>query len=197
MGRLVADVLCVPMDKTLIAILAGGVIVMVGTCWWVAAPPPAPNLLESHRHFMHCAHCGRETRYEAKRAALDCPICGAKGPQVVTEESLKKTGGGQGPVWRIVPAVLIELTVLAAVVYGYTVFRTRKAGGEEPTYPLFCPQCHRKLRYRKSQGGRLGKCPSCRRPLVFPRAPEPVKRAWPARVWQKLMGSPRESQVAD
>jgi len=185
------------MDQKLIAILATGVLVMGVTAWWVAIPPRPPELPESQRRFMHCTQCGREVRYDARYATQDCPYCGEKGPQVVTRESVRRTGLPPGAVMRIIPALLIELTVLAAIVYWHASRRVRQAEGEEPTYPLFCSQCHRKLRFRRSQAGRLGKCPSCRRLIVFPKVPEPIHRTWPARVWQKVMGSERRAHQTE
>jgi len=89
---------------------------------------------------------------------------------------------------RLLPALLIEMIVLAAVFYLYASGRLRRGPGEEPTYPLFCGQCHRKMRFRKSQAGRLGLCPSCRRPIAFPKLPEPIKLPWHVRIWQKVTG---------
>jgi hypothetical protein len=134
-----------------------------------------------------CPDCGQELPKSAQ-ATGECPYC--KLQQMAGKEVKRR---GQGGSWATSPVVLVVLISLFVLLLGTHVFllvRARRRGGlgEEPTYPLFCSKCHRKLRYRASQGGRLGQCPLCRRPLLFPKPPEPRKRPWPVRVWKQVMG---------
>ena len=177
------------MDRHLIAILASGVVVVgltVGLVLWPSTPVEVP---EGQRHYMHCPKCEHEMRYDRKRFAKEeCPYCGEKGPLAATAESIRKTGLPSSPVSRLIPALLVEFIVLASVFYLYASKRLQRGPGEEPTYPLYCRHCHRKLRFRKSQGGRLGQCPICRRPIVFPKVPESRKLPWHVRIWQTITG---------
>jgi hypothetical protein len=175
------------MDHKLLAILAAGALAVGVTALWVFNPPRPPEIPEKERRYMYCSKCGQELKYDARRCEGDCMYCGEKGPLVATKESVKKTGLPAGPVERLIPLVLIELTLVVAAVYGYTTWR-RRHPVDEPVFPFFCPLCHRKLRFRKSQAGTVAKCPNCRRPVLFPKMPEPAKLPWHARIWQKVKG---------
>ena len=130
----------------------------------------------------HCPDCGRELPPYAQKSG-ECPFCKM---EILAGKRSPKQAGGNSPV---VMLVLVALFVVLLGVHVFAVVRNRKKqAAEEPSYPLFCPKCHRKLRYRHSQGGRLGQCPMCKRPIPFPKPPQPRKRPWPVRVWKQVMG---------
>jgi hypothetical protein len=130
-----------------------------------------------------CPDCGRELPASAQ-ASGECPFCKA---EALAGKQVKKRGGG----WTTsatIPVVLISLFVVLLGVHVFFVVRARRRGSlEEPSYAVFCPKCHRKLRYRHSQGGRLGQCPICKRPIPFPKPPV-ARHPWHVRVWKKVMG---------
>jgi len=181
------------MDRKLIAILVVGAIVMGVTVWRFHAARP-PELAKEDRKFMHCSKCGQEMPYEVRRFEQDCVFCSEKGPLVATKESLKKTGLPPSPFVQMIPALLIEVTLLAGAVYWYA-SRRKKILPEEEELIFECGGCRRKLGYKVSKIGQMGQCPRCKRRFIFPEmAPEenePPSPWWrqPLQWWKKLKDS--------
>ncbi len=70
--------------------------------------------------------------------------------------------------------LLVALAVGGAVgVYFYV---RPRAVEEEPVLYFQCPQCRRKLRYRRRQAGHKGACPRCKSGISFPEAPANMNR---------------------
>jgi uncharacterized Zn finger protein (UPF0148 family) len=116
----------------------------------------------------HCPRCGRELPRWAW-GTDQCPYC------QLEERSgapLKQTGRSPASS-PVVPTVLVATFAALLAVHLVMVIRTRVVPkAEEILYHLSCPKCGRKLRYRPPQVGRVGKCPVCHRPVIFPRPPE-------------------------
>jgi hypothetical protein len=115
----------------------------------------------------HCPRCGRELPRWAW-GTDQCPYC----------ELEEKDGSRPKPAARsaaaspVIPTVLVVTFVALLTVHLVMAVRTRVVPRKaEVLYHLNCPKCGRKLRYRLGQAGRLGQCPLCRRPVVFPRPP--------------------------
>jgi hypothetical protein len=129
-----------------------------------------------------CPVCGRELPRSAQGTG-QCPFC------ELDKLAGKYKGGETSRGNLTVPILLGSLFLVLLGVHVFVLVRARRKAGApaEPSYPLFCPKCHRKLRYRHSQGGRLGQCPLCKRPIPFPKPPQP-RHPWHVRVWKKVMG---------
>jgi len=65
----------------------------------------------------------------------------------------------------IVPLLLEVTLLLAAIVY---LSRRPHGSGPEEEYLHVRCVCQRKLRYPSRSAGRQGRCPGCKRSLVFP-----------------------------
>lgn len=169
------------MDKKLIAILSAGAAVMALTTWLTynrRPPPPPPD----QRRYLHCPTCLREQPYTVKAEEEGCKRCGPDSPLVATRNPLKETGPSAGAWAKVVPALLVELNLLLVVTLAYA-YRARKRAAEEEFLYTQCDRCHQRLRYSPQQAGRAGKCPRCRRGLLFPR-PEPGEAGVPW--WKRL-----------
>jgi hypothetical protein len=76
----------------------------------------------------------------------------------------------------LIATVVISLLCILLVTHiSILLWKRRGLKTEEVYYHTRCKKCGRKLRYRQSQINRLGKCPLCQRPLVFPKPPETPK----------------------
>jgi ribosomal protein L37AE/L43A len=159
----------------MVVVGVGFLLWLVLTLWTSSGSTKSEAAAHDERH---CSRCGRELP-RAYWGTGQCPYCEASGRGA--------SAPGAGKVSQTIPIVLVSLFVLLLGVHLFTVFRNRRVAVDEPSYPLFCPKCHRKLRYRHSQGGRLGQCPICKRPIAFPKPPE-VRRPWHVRVWKKVVG---------
>jgi DNA-directed RNA polymerase subunit RPC12/RpoP len=111
----------------------------------------------------HCPECGRELPPQFQNSG-ECPYCllGKGG----------KDRAGAGPPRRyLVPVLLIGLFLVLAATHLvlYLRSRWRLIDQDDELFCYFnCPQCHRKLRYRSRQSGHYGRCPTCRKPVLFP-----------------------------
>jgi hypothetical protein len=120
-----------------------------------------------------CPVCGRDLP-PAYVGTGECPYCAAAHPG----EGPTRHTGSSVAANPAVPAVLIGLFCVLLTVNLFVTFRGRRGPVEEALYHLTCPKCHRKLRFRESQAGRLAACPLCRRPIVFPRLDRPPDTHW-------------------
>jgi hypothetical protein len=156
------------MERTRSAVLGGGVIVIALTIWLLyprAAPAPKPD--GGNYRFMHCPKCDKEYPYDARKVSQGCIRCGPEGVLVPTVDSIAGSGGRSSPfAWMIVPLLLEVTLLLAAVVY---ISRRPRGSAEEAYLHIRC-LCRRKLRYSIRSVGRPGRCPGCKRSLVFPPA---------------------------
>ena len=74
------------------------------------------------------------------------------------------------------PTVLVLLALGAlAVAAGVWVYLRQRPAPEEPIYHFRCPDCGRRLRYRKAKEGREAKCPGCRSRITFPPVSEAIE----------------------
>jgi uncharacterized paraquat-inducible protein A len=155
------------MDRILISILVSALAIMGVTVWlaYGSRPPPIPD---RDRRFMHCPNCEKESPYEAKRFEKECPYCSQKG-LVATKESIRKTGRPDSPFGRMTPPLLVEVTILAAVLYWYASWRLRRAETEGQLH-MECGSCHQRIRYKAERIGQIGKCPRCKRRFYYPPA---------------------------
>jgi uncharacterized Zn finger protein (UPF0148 family) len=154
---------------TKIGMAAVGVLFLAWLVLWLmtgnASDKTGPAVVDEK----HCPRCGRELPKWAW-GTDQCPYC-------QLEESAQKAGTGTArPKFRsrasspVIPTLLIVTFAGLLTVHLVLLVRTRVGTKtEEVLYHLSCPKCGRKLRYRLSQAGRLGQCPVCRRPVIFPR----------------------------
>src|SRR5262249_24515559 len=153
-------------------VVAGGVVAIAATVWFLH-PPRAPRpteVDEKEYKYLHCSKCDREWALTRARASEPCPFCAVE--LVPTIDSVKKSGKPPNRFNKMFMVVYAELVVVMAVV----LFLTRRRAQEEDTDYLYmrCGQCEQKLRYREEQAGRFGKCPRCRKLLIFPSAADSV-----------------------
>jgi predicted RNA-binding Zn-ribbon protein involved in translation (DUF1610 family) len=126
----------------------------------------------------HCPRCGRELPRWAW-GTDQCPYC------QLEEKDGGAASGSPRPRFRsaapsaVIPTLLVVAFAALLTVHLVMLVRTRVVvKTEEVLYHLNCPKCGRKLRYRVSQAGRLGQCPLCRRPVIFPRVEGPAPSGW-------------------
>lgn len=173
------------MDRTLIAILAVGAIIIIATPF-VVGPESTKEIPLADRQFLHCPQCHKEFKYTPKMEEEGCPRCGQDTKMVATKESIKDKGPPAGWLLTVLPAWLVEATLLlgATLVYIYFVQKKQKEAEEEFLY-FVCDHCHQRLRYSPAKIGRAGLCPRCRHGFVFPpraeddeTAPRPWWKDW-------------------
>jgi hypothetical protein len=58
--------------------------------------------------------------------------------------------------------------VVIVLAFGVFLFLKNRPKREEEFSHFRCPNCRRRLRYRKRQVGHKGKCSNCRKDLIFP-----------------------------
>jgi transcription initiation factor IIE alpha subunit len=75
---------------------------------------------------------------------------------------------------------------MLAIHVGRVIRNHLRENREEVYYYLICEKCNRRLRYRESQAGKLGVCPLCKKPLMFPKADEEDGRWTRFRRWLKV-----------
>ena len=125
-----------------------------------------------------CEFCGRPL--PQSKLCLQC--IGEMGREAYEAKRDKKYWYNR-PVIPIVILSILCLLVLTHIII--LLWRQRGRKKEEVSYYTRCNKCGRKLRYRESQINRLGKCPLCQKPLVFPKPPEVVRtRTSP---WKKIV----------
>ncbi len=156
------------MDRTLIAILGAGVVVVALTPW-LAWPAPPKSVPPEDRRFLHCPNCLKESIYSPKAEEDGCKRCGPEFSLVATKLSLKETGPAADAWATLVPVLLVEFTLLLGAVLGYVYF-ARQAKKEQDENYLYtdCRKCHQRLRYSPEKIGKAGLCPRCRYGFVFP-----------------------------
>ena len=126
-----------------------------------------------------CPNCGREL---PRGAAGECPYCAME--HGADKAKLKRdTSFAARPV---IPITLFSVFCLLLAVHVLVSLRNRAGGKkEEASHHVNCQKCGRRLRYRPSQIGHLGKCPLCQKPLMFPKPAEGVKTIWGR--WLKIV----------
>jgi hypothetical protein len=133
----------------------------------------------------HCPVCGRELP-RAYWGTGECPYCQME----AAEQGRPARAVARGVVWSpVIPSLLVVVFVALLTINLVVGARSRVVKSTvEVLYHLNCPKCGRKLRYRAAQVGRLGKCPLCRRPIIFPQPAEgPSPGGWAkVRRWLKL-----------
>jgi hypothetical protein len=134
----------------------------------------------------YCPHCGRELSKSAIASGM-CPYClMEEGPE---KAKLNRRSGGitRGPLIPITLVGIFCALLLTHVVIG---LRKRMSGQTDETLYYFTCPCGRRLRYRRSQGGHLARCPLCRKPLIFPRPEDEPETRWlRVRRWLRMMPS--------
>jgi hypothetical protein len=117
----------------------------------------------------HCPVCGKELP-PAYQGTGECPYCAAnKAAGKATVQTSKGVSRN-----LVVPGILGGLFAILLGTHVALLIRNRKiAAAPEELYYFQCPKCKRKMRFREKQAGRLGACPLCRRPIVFPRLDKP------------------------
>ena len=160
-----SKMLLLTFDRKLVAILVSGLAVM-GFTVWIVASARAPEIPMKERRYMHCVECGKEMRYEDKRPTTRIArTVGRKvrGWQRPTRSARRVF---HPPCPNARAALIIEVTILAGVVYWYASRRLHQVNEERELY-MECGHCHQRLRYTPSQIGRWGQCPRCKRRFMF------------------------------
>jgi uncharacterized CHY-type Zn-finger protein len=112
-----------------------------------------------------CAFCGRELPV-AYRDTGKCPYCELDGKA----DPAKAARQAAPRVSPIIPIVLVSIFCLLLAIHVTLAIRARwKTAKDEVYYLIACEKCSRRLRYRQSQIGKLGLCPLCKKPLIFPK----------------------------
>jgi rRNA maturation protein Nop10 len=114
----------------------------------------------------HCPVCGRELPMWAQKAG-ECPFCKAEG----RDPDIKQYREGGSRALRLgIPIALVCCFVILLGTHILLLVRARVVKNPvEIIYNMYCKQCHRKLRYREKQIGKLGRCPMCGKPIIFPK----------------------------
>jgi hypothetical protein len=111
-----------------------------------------------------CPDCGRELPPQFQSSG-ECPYC-------LLGKGGKERIGAAPPRRYLVPGILVGLFLILAGTHLVIYLRSRWRAIEREDDELYCyfncPQCHRKLRYRPRQSGHFGRCPTCRKPVLFP-----------------------------
>jgi DNA-directed RNA polymerase subunit RPC12/RpoP len=153
------------MKRDLIIVLGAGVVAVAATVYYLQPHKPDPG--KEDYKFMHCERCGTEFPYNKDQTTeMQCPRCAPKLSVMVPTKESVKTAGTHNPYTRMFMMIYGELVVIMIAV----LYVTRRRSGEEDVDYLFmrCRNCQQKLRYREQQVGQFGKCPRCKRPIIFP-----------------------------
>jgi len=157
----------------LIGLIATGVLILgwVPLAIYTNSGPTKTQAVVDDRH---CPVCGREL---PRFAGGECPYCKIEGNGELAKSAMRRQSLATHPA---IPAVLFSIFGILLTVNLVVFFRKRSvARREEESYYMNCPRCQRKLRFRESQMGRIGLCPLCKRPLLFPKLHEEHNRlAW-------------------
>jgi hypothetical protein len=124
--------------------------------------PQAPDEFR----FAHCPKCGLELRYSPLMAGKRCPRCAPDPPVMVP--TAEPTGGQEAPSpdRDLKVALSAEgVLLLGAVVY---ILYHPPAFKEDTMLYTRCAACKQRLRYRAGLAGETGRCPRCKRPVLFP-----------------------------
>jgi predicted RNA-binding Zn-ribbon protein involved in translation (DUF1610 family) len=137
----------------------------------------------------HCPVCGRELPSWAQKAG-ECPYCKAEGRD--GDIKLYREGGSSLVLRLAIPIALVCGFVILLSTHIVLLVRARVVmKPDEVIYHMYCTKCRRKLRYRDRQIGRLGRCPMCGKPIIFPKP----RQLAPESKWGKMkrwlrIGSP-------
>jgi hypothetical protein len=113
----------------------------------------------------HCRFCGRELPV-AYRDTGKCPYCELAGKA----DPFKAATQAAPRVSPIIPIVLVSIFCVLLAIHVTLAIRKRWSTDKDEVYYLIaCQKCSRRLRYRESQIGKLGLCPLCKKPLIFPK----------------------------
>jgi hypothetical protein len=136
-----------------------------------------------------CPHCNRELP-AAYRDTGKCPFCEVEGKA----DPAKAASQAKPRVSPIIPIVLASTFCLLLAINVAVAIRTRwKTAKDEVYYLITCEKCSRRMRYRESQIGKLGLCPLCKKPLLFPKPEEEIEASWSrVRRWLTLTSAPQQ-----
>jgi hypothetical protein len=115
-----------------------------------------------------CEFCGR-----LLPASKECLTCIGEMGRDAYEAKRERKYWYNSPLIATVVISLLCVLVLSHI--SILLWRHRGRQKAEVYYHTRCKKCGRKLRYRESQANRLGKCPLCQKPLIFPKPPEAPK----------------------
>jgi predicted Zn-ribbon and HTH transcriptional regulator len=119
-----------------------------------------------------CPVCGRELP-SGYRGTGKCPYCQiehASDPESAASESTPSA---------IIPIILISAFCLLLGIHATLFVRARiSSEREEVLYYTECRKCHRRIRYRESQIGKIALCPLCKKPIFFPKPEEIIESRW-------------------
>jgi hypothetical protein len=115
-----------------------------------------------------CEFCGRPLP-----SSKVCLTCSAEMGREVYEAKREQKHWYNSPV--AATTIISLLCVLVSAHIGILLYKQRGRKKEEFYFYTRCSKCGRKLRYRESQIARLGKCPICQKPIIFPKPP-PVRK---------------------
>jgi predicted Zn-ribbon and HTH transcriptional regulator len=129
----------------------------------------------------HCPKCGREYP-PGVFAEKDCPYCKL--------EANSEGGGTLKPKTTItlptnftIPGLMIGCFCALLGTHVFLALRSRLGKNvDDDLFHTRCVKCGRKVRYRKTQIGRVAQCPLCKKPMIFPKPPKEPRRS----LWLKL-----------
>ncbi|HTU19611.1 MAG TPA: hypothetical protein VMG10_16240 [Gemmataceae bacterium] len=159
-------------------LLGGAGIVLLLVIGLIVFATSGSNKIEKIKDPNVCEFCGR--KFPKSKICLTCM---AEMGREEYEARRARKEWYNSPA--IATAVISVLCVLILIHISILLWKRRGRKKAEVEYHTRCKKCGRKLRYRESQINRLGKCPLCQKPLVFPKPPDVVKmRASP---WVKIV----------
>jgi uncharacterized membrane protein YvbJ len=126
-----------------------------------------------------CEFCGKPLPKSG-----ECLSCIADMGEKAYHAKREKKNWYNSPV--IPTSVIAVLCVLILTHISIQLWFLKKRKKADVTHHMHCKHCGRKLRYRSSQINRLGKCPICMKPIVFPKPPEVVKEKTRTSPWVKI-----------
>jgi hypothetical protein len=156
------------LSRNNLLILGGAGFVLLLVIGLVVFATSGSNKIEKRVDPNVCEFCGR--RLPQSKLCLKC--IGEMGREVYEAKREKKYWYNSPLIATIIISILCVLLLTHICIL---LWKRRGRKKAEVYYHTRCKKCGRRLRYRESQINRLGKCPLCQRPLVFPKPPEVPK----------------------
>jgi predicted Zn-ribbon and HTH transcriptional regulator len=120
-----------------------------------------------------CPVCGRELP-NGYQGTGKCPYCEME--HMADPQSGAASESTTSPV---IPIILVSAFCLLLAIHVTLFVRARISGErEEVLFHTECRKCHRRIRYRESQIGKVALCPLCKKPVFFQKPEEIFESRW-------------------
>jgi hypothetical protein len=146
-----------------------------GWLWFSFSPPEVQPPADQPYVYGYCPRCGLEMTLPlgARVEPPPCFRCDRKdAPLFVISDRPHDAFSVQKvlPDRRLLAVAVAVPTLLAAALL--LARRPKKSEGQNAVLIYRCPDCSHPLRYRASQAGQHGLCPSCKKRITYPPPPE-------------------------